>query len=204
MTDRQTGETRETRERKRQKKEKIPTCLGLNRQSISVEPGEKAGIADGNGTAQKAKDEKERKKERLNSWSIYIIIPFWFSFFSNMEVKESIVMGIRSVTQNTEFLHKLLFGVTQSFSWLPFCVFRRFGVRSRFLAQCYLLPPTKRSRPFRIRPVVTRGCTPDDINTHRAQHRWRFTWKVKRPGIKRNNQKFKRGHLQYTRALEGK
>jgi hypothetical protein len=75
MTDRQTGETRETRERKRQKKEKIPTCLGLNRQSISVEPGEKAGIADGNGTAQKAKDEK-RKKERLNSWSIYIIIPF--------------------------------------------------------------------------------------------------------------------------------
>jgi hypothetical protein len=72
MTDRQTGETRE---RKRQKKEKIPTCLGLNRQSISVEPGEKAGIADGNGTAQKAKDEK-RKKERLNSWSIYIIIPF--------------------------------------------------------------------------------------------------------------------------------
>lgn len=100
MTDRQTGETRETRERKRQKKEKIPTCLGLNRQSISVEPGEKAGIADGNGTAQKAKDEKERKKERLNSWSIYIIIPFWFSFFSNMEVKESIVMGIRRNTKH--------------------------------------------------------------------------------------------------------
>lgn len=72
MTDRQTGETRETRERKRQKKEKIPTCLGLNRQSISVEPGEKAGIADGNGTAQKAKDEKERKKERKTKFLVHL------------------------------------------------------------------------------------------------------------------------------------
>jgi hypothetical protein len=151
------------------------------------------------------KRQKTRKKERKTKFLVHL---YYYSLLIFLFFQHGSERINRDGNQERNTKHRIptqapVWRYAKFFLALLLCI-RRFGVRSRFLAQCYLLPPTKRSRPFRIRPVVTRGCTPDDINTHRAQHRWRFTWKVKRPGIKRNNQKFKGGRLQYTRALEGK
>ena len=142
MTERQ----RATEERK---KKKIPTCLGLNRQSISVDPG------GGRHRWWKWHSTKgKRKKEmlyRIEKKALSVFLKMYiFSFFPLQVGSERINRDVNRDKHKTEnsLYYKLLFGVTRLDLSVPF---------HQILAR--VLPISRETAD-----PVTRGCTLDDID----------------------------------------
>jgi len=107
---------------------------------------------------------KGKEEENSPPPSTYppFLLPFIYSLFSFQHGSERINRDGNQDKHKTEFLDKLLFGVTRSSldSWLV-----GFGPIS--WPSVTFSRNDKRSRPSLIRiTIITRGCTPDDINRH--------------------------------------